>query len=112
MDSDRSKAIRLAHLQLDAGRHAIKLARVASVFDALIESGWILEEASLEEASNVPAEELSEVPELDELTKEDDDMPLGQAAQILVDFFDMSVDGQARFEVMLGLVDEEASEEE
>ncbi len=97
MDSEYKRAMRLVHLQLRAGVHVIQLAQLASAFDALIESGRMLER------TGVPGEELTEVPDVDELVEKEADMPLGQVAQILADFFQMSAEGQARLEVMLGL---------
>jgi hypothetical protein len=89
---------RLAHLRLQASVHVIKLARLASVFDTLITSGQTLEE------TKAPASALSGVPDVD-LDQVEDDMTLGQAADILRDFFGMSVEGEARLHVLLGLED-------
>ena len=100
MDNYCRNDMRLLHLQLRAGQHTIQLARLAAAFGAFIESGRMMEEL------HVPAEELAEVPDLDDLADKEADMPLGEAVQILEDFFEMGVEGEARLEVMLGFGDE------
>jgi hypothetical protein len=100
MDEGARKDARLILLELTAAQHVIQLAKVVAAFDALIEGGRMIEEGL-----NVPRQEVPSVPDVDELMEKEADMPLGQAAKILANFFDMDVEGQARLMLILGLED-------
>jgi hypothetical protein len=94
----------ITHAQLIAGKHAIGLARLASVFDGLIETGKALERGG------VPDDELRLVPDgtPDELgEKEEEPMRLGEAARILGDYLHLDVEGEARLALLLGLGEDE-----
>jgi hypothetical protein len=98
MDEDVRADVQLTLLKLTATQHVIQLAKVVAAFDALIEGGRMLEEGL-----DVPRQEVPGVPDVDELFEEEADMPLGQAARTLANFFDMDVEGQARLMLILGL---------
>jgi hypothetical protein len=100
MDEDARAAARLTALELTAAQHVIQLAKVVAAFDALIEGGRLVEEGL-----NVPRQEVPTIPDVDELFEKEADMPLGEAARTLANFFDMDIEGQARLMLILGLED-------
>ncbi len=101
-DSRDRRAAWVAQARQLAAVHATKLAVLASAFDALVEGERMLEE------QNAPPDEwvgmLDGSPE--ELVEGEAEMPVEQAADILRDFFGMSIEGQARLDVLLGLAED------
>lgn len=92
------------HAQLIAARHAIGLARLASVFDGLIETGKALERGG------VPYDELRLVPYTppdEQGEQEEAPMRLGEAARILGDYLHLDAEGEARLALLLGLGEDE-----
>jgi hypothetical protein len=100
MDEDARAGARLTLLQLTAAQHVLQLAKVVAAFDALIEGGRMIQEGL-----NVPRQEVPTIPDVDDLMDKEADMPLGEAARTLANFFDMDTEGQARLMLILGLED-------
>ncbi len=88
---------RLRSLVARTGVAVLELAVLLSAFDALARSGRLLKEGG------VPLEELSSVPDPDELLTIEEDMTTGEGVQILRDFLDMSEQGEARLWRLLHL---------
>lgn len=87
----------LMGIKTPARRHAIGLAHLASAVSDLMYRNQTLAEAAM------PAEERTDVPDVSPAELSERDMPIEQAAEILRDFFGMTVEGVVRLHFLLEL---------
>jgi hypothetical protein len=81
---------RLKNVVARTGMTVVELAVLISAFDALAYSGQLLKEGK------VPAEELTDIPDPEELLVKEADMTTAEGVTILSNFLDMSPEGEAR----------------
>jgi hypothetical protein len=100
MDEAFDHDLFIARLRNLIGKTAVtmlELAVLLSAFESLAHSGELLREGG------VPPEELSGVPDPDELLAKEQDMTTGEGVEILRRFLDMSEEGEARLWRLLHL---------
>ena len=97
---EQSRRFWMMRAQVPARRHAAALAQLAAAFDGL------MYRASMSEASDMPAEELTDVPDVSPEELCERDMPPAEALELLSKFFTMTSLGAARLHFILGLQSE------
>jgi hypothetical protein len=100
MGDTRDDEIFEARLRNLVGRTAVaalELAVLLRAFESLAHSGELIKRGG------VPQEELSTVPDPDELLAREEDMPTDEGISILHRFLDMSDEGEARLWRLLDL---------
>jgi hypothetical protein len=94
---ERLQAARMRALIAAMGVRVCELAVLFSTFEGIVRSALLLDRG------DVPPDELSGVPDPDELLMKEEDMPTGEAVEILRAFLDMSAKGEAKLWDVLNL---------